>query len=133
MESWIPVFFAYFAAISAVSLPSIPTWAGIHSMEMLDLTVEARFSRDNIVSTLSGLDLDFPFCSACLALRESVKITEFWMPPLRIQVIACSIAISSVVKTDRTGFSLILDVWPSSGTTKAAFVVLAVGSLLPSV
>ena len=67
-------------------------------MEMLNLTVEARFSKDNILSTLSGLDLDFPFCSACIALRESVKITEFWMPPLRIH--ACSIAISSVVKTD---------------------------------
>ena len=117
MKSWIPVFIASFAAISADSLPSIPTWSGIHSMEMLNLTVEARFSKDNILSTLSGLDLDFPFCSACIALRESVKITEFWMPPLRIH--ACSIAISSVVKTDRIGFSLILDVWPSSGTTKA--------------
>ena len=53
------------------------------------------------------------------------------MPPLRIH--ACSIAISSVVKTDRIGFSLILDVWPSSGTTKASPTVLAVGSLLPSV
>ena len=60
-----------------------------------------------------------------------LKITEFWMPPLRIH--ACSIAISSVVKTDRIGFSLILDVWPSSGTTKASPTVLAVGSLLPSV
>ena len=125
------MFIASFAAISADSLPSIPTWAGIHSMEMLNLTVEARFSKDNILSTLSGLDLDFPFCSACIALRESVKITEFWMPPLRIH--ACSIAISSVVKTDRIGFSLILDVWPSSGTTKASPTVLAVGSLLPSV
>ena len=131
VKSWIPVFIASFAAISADSLPSIPTWAGIHSMEMLNLTVEARFSKDNILSTLSGLDLDFPFCSACIALRESVKITEFWMPPLRIH--ACSIAISSVVKTDRIGFSLILDVWPSSGTTKASPTVLAVGSLLPSV
>ena len=131
MKSWIPVFIASFAAISADSLPSIPTWAGIHSMEMLNLTVEARFSKDNILSTLSGLDLDFPFCSACIALRESVKITEFWMPPLRIH--ACSKAISSVVKTDRIGFSLILDVWPSSGTTKASPTVLAVGSLLPSV
>ena len=65
-----------FAAISAASLPSIPTWAGIHSMEMLNLTVEAGFSRDNILSTLSGLDLDLPFCCACIALRESVKITE---------------------------------------------------------
>ena len=100
MESWIPVFIASYVAISADSLPSIPTWAGIHSMGMLNLTVEARFSRDNILSTLLGLDLDFPFCSACIALRESVKITEFWMPPLRIQVIACSIAISSVVKTE---------------------------------
>ena len=127
MKSWIPVFIASFAAISADSLPSIPTWAGIHSMEMLNLTVEARFSKDNILSTLSGLDLDFPFCSACIALRESVKITEF----LRIH--ACSIAISSVVKTDRIGFSLILDVWPSAGTTKASPTVLAVGSLLPSV
>ena len=53
------------------------------------------------------------------------------MPPLRIH--ACSIAISSVVKTDRIGFSLILDVWPSCGTTKASPTVLAVGSLLPSV
>ena len=122
MKSWIPVFIASFAAISADSLPSIPTWAGIHSMEMLNLTVEARFSKDNILSTLSG---------PCIALRESVKITEFWMPPLRIH--ACSIAISSVVKTDRIGFSLILDVWPSSGTTKASPTVLAVGSLLPSV
>ena len=130
-EVLIPVFIASFAAISADSLPSIPTWAGIHSMEMLNLTVEARFSKDNILSTLSGLDLDFPFCSACIALRESVKITEFWMPPLRIH--ACSIAISSVVKTDRIGFSLILDVWLSSGTTKASPTVLAVGSLLPSV
>ena len=132
MASLIPVFIASFAAISADLLPSIPTWAGIHSMEMLNLTVVARFSSDSILSTLSGQDLDFPFCSACLALRESVKITEFWMPPLRIQVIACSIAISSVIKTDRIGFSLILDVWPSSGTTKAAPAVLAVGSLLPS-
>ena len=122
MKSWIPVFIASFAAISADSLPSIPTWAGIHSMEMLNLTVEARFSKDNILSTLSG---------PCIALRESVKITEFWMPSLRIH--ACSIAISSVVKTDRIGFSLILDVWPSSGTTKASPTVLAVGSLLPSV
>ena len=72
MKSWIPVFIASFAAISADSLPSIPTWAGIHSMEMLSLTVEARFSKDNKLSTLSGLDLDFPFCSACIALRESV-------------------------------------------------------------
>ena len=125
------MFIASFAAISADSLPSIPTWAGIHSMEMLNLTVEARFSKDNKLSTLSGLDLDFPFCSACIALRESVKITEFWMLPLRIH--ACSTAISSVVKTDRIGFSLILDVWPSSGTTKASPTVLAVGSLLPSV
>ena len=31
MKSWIPVFIASFAAISADSLPSIPTWAGIHS------------------------------------------------------------------------------------------------------
>ena len=116
MKSWIPVFIASFAAISADSLPSIPTWAGIHSMEMLNLTVEVRFSKDNKLSTLSGLDLDFPFCSACIALRESVKITEFWMPPLRIH--ACSTAISSVVKTDRIGFSLILDVWPSSGPQK---------------
>ena len=53
-ESWIPVFIASFAAISADSLPSIPTWAGIHSMEMLNLTVEARFSKDNKLSTLSG-------------------------------------------------------------------------------
>ena len=67
MKSWIPVFIASFAAISADSLPSIPTWAGIHSMEMLNLTVEARFCKDNILSTLSGLDLDFPFCSACPA------------------------------------------------------------------
>ena len=131
MKSWIPVFIASFAAISADSLPLIPTWAGIHSVEMLNLTVEARFSKDNILSTLSGLDLDFPFCSACIALRESVKITEFWMPPPIIH--ACSIAISSVVETDRIGFSLILDVWPSSGTTKASPTVLAVGSLLPSV
>ena len=133
MESWIPVFIASFAAISADSLPSILTWAGIHSVEMLNLTVEARFSRHNILSTLSGLDLDFSFCSACIAHKESVRITEFWMPPLRIKVIACSIAISSVVKTDRIGFSLILDVWPSSGTTNAAPAVLAVGSILPSV
>ena len=48
MKSWIPVSIASFAAISADSLPSIPTWAGIHSMEMLNLTVEARFSKDNI-------------------------------------------------------------------------------------
>ena len=116
---------ASFAAISAALLPSIPTWAGIHSMEMLNLTVEARFRRDNILSTLSGLDLDFPFCSACLALRESVKITELGMPPLSIKVIACSkMAIRSVVNTDRTGFNLILAVWPSSGTTKAAPAVL---------
>ena len=133
MGSLVPVVIASFAAISADSLPSIPTWAGIQSMEMLNFTVEARFSRDNILSTLSGLDLDFPYCSACIALRESVKMTEFWMPPLRIQVIACSIAISSVVKTDRIGFNLILDVWSSSGTTKAAPAVLAAGSLLPSV
>ena len=53
MESWIPVFIASFAAISADSLPSIPTWARTHSMGMLNLAVEARFSRDNILSTLS--------------------------------------------------------------------------------
>ena len=86
MGSLVPVVIASFAAISADSLPSIPTWAGIQSMEMLNFTVEARFSRDNILSTLSGLDLDFPYCSACIALRESVKMTEFWMPPLRIEI-----------------------------------------------
>ena len=132
--SSLPVIIASFAAISAVSLPSTPTWAGIQSMEMLNLTVEARFRRDNILSTLSGLDLDFPFCSACIALRESVKITKLGMLPLSMKVIACSKrAISSEVNTDRTRFNLTLAVWPSSGTTKAAPVVLAVGSLLPSV
>ena len=76
MGSLVPVVIASFAAIhvSADSLPSIPTWAGIQSMEMLNFTVEARFSRDNILSTLSGLDLDFPYCSACMALRESASL-----------------------------------------------------------
>ena len=54
MKSWIPVFIASFVAISADSLPSIPTWAGIHSMEMLNLTVEARFSKDNILLHFVG-------------------------------------------------------------------------------
>ena len=49
MGSLVPVVIASFAAISADSLPSIPTWAGIQSMEMLNFTVEARFSRDNIL------------------------------------------------------------------------------------
>ena len=80
MESWIPVFIASYVAISADSLPSIPTWAGIHSMGMLNLTVEARFSRDNILS-LYWSRPRFSICSACIALKESVKITEFWMPP----------------------------------------------------
>ena len=66
IKSWIPVFIASYVAISADSLPSIPTWAGSHSMGMLNLTVEVRFSRNSILSTLLGLDLDFPFCSACI-------------------------------------------------------------------
>ena len=55
------------------------------------------------------------------------------MPPLSIQVIASSMVVSSGVNTDRIGFSLILAIWSSSGTTKDMPAVLAVGSLLPSV
>ena len=54
--------------------------------------------------------------------------------PLTYESGALPIALRGpAVKTDRIGFSLILDVWPSSRTTKASPTVLAVGSLLPSV
>lgn len=74
--SGLPETIPAFAALSAAQLPLIPTWAGIHSMVMVKLTVEVRFSRDNILSTLSGLDLDLSVSMACIMLRESVRITS---------------------------------------------------------
>lgn len=62
--SGLPEIIPAFAALSAAQLLSIPTWSGIHSMEVVKLTVKARFSRDNILSNLSGLDRHLPVCSA---------------------------------------------------------------------
>ena len=114
-----PFIMAFFAVKSAISLPSTSTWEGIHSICItlpLDLALSKRV---NIRLILSGLVLDLPARRACTELRESVNITESGILFSVIQIMACSIAISSVVNMDKIGLHLKPSLISSECITKA--------------
>ena len=97
------------------------------------LLIFAVSSKERIFIVMSGRDFEVPDFSACIALRESVRITDFGIFESIIHCTACRIATNSEVNADNVGSNLIYFSKFNSGTTKAAPTDRFSGSLLPSV
>ncbi len=91
---------AYFAALSAVSFPCIPTCAGVHtSVTLFPLSMTCLFVC-SILDMSCGCYLVFCVDMACMELRESVNIDAVGLLSVSVACTALCIAMSSVVYTE---------------------------------
>ena len=86
---WVPIVMAVLAATSAASFPGIPTCDGTQFISTSRLLIFAVSSRERIFIVISGRDFEVPDFIACMALRESVRITDFGIFESIIHCTAC--------------------------------------------
>ena len=89
VRSGVPIVMAILAATSAALFPGIPTCDCTQSNCTSRLFIFAVSSKGRIFIVISGRDFEVPDFIACIALRESVRITEFGIFESIIHCTAC--------------------------------------------